>query len=541
MTRFVRHVSSALFVLMVASTTASAGTSPGGGEGTDPRAARPRSEVPLEARMRPSAPATSTRRPVTNERAAMAPVDEGGFLGISGNPNISPSDTTGAAGPSHVVTAVNIEYAVWPKDQLATPAPATPAPLLSGSLSSLFPNVPGFVFDPKVVYDHYRGRYVLVYLSAQGGPFPGNQLKSRIMIVTIPEATAADPSTWCKRKINGDQGKKDGKQFADYPGLGFDRKYLYITTNQFAFDRGSEVFEYAQITAIGKSKLYGCRGKVNIQSFGGEETREARRRPAFTIQPAITETEAGLGKTEYLVSFQDRSCGSFCGNRMTIWRIKRRKGELDLKKDTVSVPESRTAFLGTQLGGSPQCNPIQTCWDVGDLRVVTAFYDADRGTLYTAHTVRAELGGPDGYTEGAVRWYEFDPSPIKRTRLLRTGLIGEPLKDTGWPSLATDVFGNLFVTYSQAGAPPPGEYLSAYAATVPPGATAPDAVYRLKDGELTYVGSPGRPQRWGDYSATNRDPVDPADVWMVNQYARSDGSPPTTPLWQQTVHRVSFA
>ena len=538
--RLVRSVSSALFLVMIAGSGAAAGSdAPGAG---DLRAARPRTDAPLAARTRPAGGPALAPRPAPEQRRAMAPVNEGGFLGITGDPRISPSDTTGAGGPSHVVTAVNVNYAVWPKDQLAAPAPAAPAPLVSGSLHSLFPKVPGFVFDPKVVYDHYRGRYVLVFLSGSGGPFPGSRPSSRILIVTIPEATASDPATWCKRAINGDQQKKDGRQFADYPGLGFDKNYLYITTNQFSFDGGGGAFQYAQIAAIGKSRLYGCRGKIKVQSFGGKETRETKRRPAFTIQPAITETEAGLGNTEFLVSFQDRSCGNVCGNRMTVWRVKKRRGGLDLAKDTVGVPESVAPILGTQAGGSTTCNPIETCWDVGDLRVVTAFYDADRGTLYTAHTVRAEIGGADNYTENAIRWYEFDPTPIKRSRLLRTGLIGAQFKDLGWPAVATDVFGNLFVTYSQAGAPPPApEFLSAYAATIPPGATAPDAVQVLKSGESTYVASPGRPQRWGDYAAANRDPVDPADMWLVNQYARDDGSPPTTPIWQQTVHRSSFA
>jgi hypothetical protein len=35
-------------------------------------------------------------------------------------------------------------------------------------------------------------------------------------------------------------------------------------------------------------------------------------------------------------------------------------------------------------------------------------------------------------------------------------------------------------------------------------------------------------------------PVDPADVWLVAQYARADSDWPPTPLWQQVVHRVSF-
>ena len=499
--------------------------------------ARPRAPLPPPSRevsRGPDVPATETR-------ARSAPVNEGSFLGITGNGNISPADPTGAAGVSHVVTAVNVDYAVYPKGSIAEP-PAAPPPLAAGSLGSLFPNLPAgtITFDPKVVYDHYRGRFVLVFLAGHGPPFSKGARRSYILVVSIPDGTASDPNTWCKRRLNGDQTKKDGQQLADFPGLGFDRRNVYVTSNQFGFGR-QESFEYAQILALGKSSLYNCGRKLKVKAFGGKETRNPGRRagPAFTIQPAITETEIGKGKTEYLVSFDDQSCGPICGKRMTIWRIVRRKGRLQLAKDSVKTPRGVLAPPGTQRDGSANCQAFETCWDPGDLRLVTAFYDADRDRLYTAHTVQSDISPGDNYIEASVRWYEVDPSPIKKSKLTRTGLIGEPQRDSGWPAVATDAAGTLFVTFSRAGAPPPGEYLSSVAATIPPGATSPDAVTVLMPGESTYVADPGRFQRWGDYAAASRDPVDPLDVWLVNQYARSDGTPTTTNIWQQIVHRTS--
>ncbi|MGH2691912.1 MAG: hypothetical protein ACRDHM_05365, partial [Actinomycetota bacterium] len=198
------------------------------------------------------------------------------------------------------------------------------------------------------------------------------------------------------------------------------------------------------------------------------------------------------------------------------------------------------APLGTQGDGSLTCNPIEHCWDAGDLRLVTAFYDADRDRLYTAHAVRFDIAPGDGYLEAAVRWYEIDPSPIKRARVTRSGVIGDSGRDSGWPSVATDASGNLFVNYNRAGAPVPGEYLSAVVATIPPGSSVPNASLVLAPGEALYVDDSGQPQRWGDYTAINRDPTDPLDMWTVNQYAKTDLTPPTTNLWQQIVNRVTF-
>jgi hypothetical protein len=507
------------------------------------RAVRALVEVPPEARLRGShtmwSPAVEAIAGESSEQAAVA-TNEGGFLGLSGNGQIAPADPTGAGGAVHVMTAVNVSYALYPRSTLTTP-PAVVPPLLTGSLESLFPGLPAgaFVFDPKVVYDPGSGRFILVFLSGHGQPFTPGTESSRLLIATIPDATATDQSTWCLRDINADQMRGDGKQFGDYPGLGFDRNYVYVTTNQFDFGR-TERFRYSQILAIGKQSLFSCSGKVRMQAFGRAETDHDSGQPSFTIQPAVTESELGFGNIEYMVSFQENSCGFLCGNRLTIFRLKKKARGIDLASDRVNVPPGRMAPLGTQRDGSARCEPIEHCWDAGDLRLVTAFYDADRDRLYTAHAIRFDVTPGDGYLEAAIRWYEIDPSPIKRSHVTRTGIVGESGRDSGWPSVATDSNGNLFVNFNRAGAPAPGEYLSSAVATIPPGVTTPSATLILVPGEALYVDETGRPQRWGDYTAINRDPIDPLDIWTVNQYARTDGVPPSTNLWQQVVNRVSF-
>jgi hypothetical protein len=504
----------------------------------DPAFARSRVPIPPEARLRPDRGRWSPALSAAPTGSSVA--NEGGFLGLAGNGEIAPSDTTGAGGVTHVVTAVNVSYGVWANSTLSDP-PATVPPLASGTLESLFPGLPGgsFVFDPKVVYDHYTGTFVITFLAGHGRPFTGGQEVSKLLVVTIPDATAPDPSTWCLRQLNADQIRRNGRQFGDYPGLGFDRSYVYVTTNQFDFGH-AERFRYAQILALGKTQLYGCAGRMKIHAFGGKETADPSGGPAFTIQPAVTESEAGLGEVGYMASFQESTCGFLCGKRLTIWRVKRKGGRLDLASDQVNVAPGRLAPPGTQRDGSPTCNPIEHCWDAGDLRLVTAFYDADRDRLYTAHAVRFDIAPGDGYLESVVRWYEIDPSPIKRSRVTRSGVIGDSGRDSGWPSVATDAAGNLFVNYNRAGAPVPGEYLSAAVAIVPPGSGVPSGTMLLAPGEALYIDEPGRQQRWGDYTALNRDPTDPLDMWTVNQYARTDLIPPTTNLWQQVVNRVTF-
>jgi hypothetical protein len=504
------------------------------------RSARFRSAEDLvlkEVSRRGQGPVTMSRTGMPG-RSLLAPVEEQEFDAIGSDGKISPSDTVGAAGPAHVLTAVNISYALWDKAATGTPTPA-----LSGTLQSLFPSLPGntLVFDPKVVYDRYAGQFVLIFLAGHGPPFSKGKKYSRVMVVTMPATTVADPGTWCARSINGDQVHGDGKQLADYPGLGYDAERVYITTNQFEFSVAEE-YEYAQILSIGKDRLYNCSGKLNMDVFGGEETldpggKKATR--AFTIMPAVTETEIGIAPPGFMLSFQDRSCGPGCGDRLTLWRVAQRKGRSTLAKRGVKVPRGLFAPLGTQKDGSPQCIPLDHCWDTGDLRVIWTFYDADRERLYTAHAVRFDVNPGDGYVESAIRWYEIDPIPLKRPILVRHGTLAFPGLDSGWPVMTTDAAGNLFITFSRAGAPA-GEYLSAVVATIPPGAVVPDSVVVLRAGEALFVQDAGRFQRWGDFNGINRDPVDPFTVWTVNQYAKSDGTFPDTPLWQQVVNKVRY-
>ncbi len=475
------------------------------------------------------------------EPAPLAPVVNDGFKAMVGS--TSPSDTTGAAGLGRVVTAVNVRYAVYDK----APAGGSPTPLRAGSLRSLFPGLPNraFLFDPRVVYDPFRNRFVLVFLAARGPGFPGSgdtRPRSWILVAVIPHGTADRPGTWCRRKFDGDKVKKQGlKLWADFPGVGFDRSRVYISTNQFDFDHGG--FHWAQILALPKSHLYDCSKEKVARVFARHETRDPDGSRGFTIQPAITEAPSGSDPPGFLLSFQnDKLCrNGLCGTKITAWRIRRARGRLRLSRQQLRVDNGVIPPYGTQKGGDFQ---LDTLWDTGDTRFTgSTFFDAARGRLYQAHAVRKDLG-PDagtGYIESAIRWYDIDTRPFSSARVVRSGNIGAAREDAAWPALATDAGGNLFVTYSQASkVSGVAEYLSAYAARVRLGATG-FRPFLLAPGQARYESRPAsEPERWGDYAAANRDPAAPGKVWLVNQFARSDGGG-ATKQWRQMVSKVSEA
>jgi hypothetical protein len=464
-------------------------------------------------------------RPATR-RAPLAPVTSLGFDAIARTEGGTsgccwPADPTGAKGVSSILTAVNTQVAAFTVtgDPLLAPMP----------LADLHPFSAGTeVFDPKVIYDQYRGHYVLVYLAVNDA-----EARGWIVIVVIPEASVHDPSTWCATTVSGDGVPGNGRQWADYPGLGFDANAVTVTAN--TFDFRTQRFSYAQILRFPKDTLYapGCEVTAGYERFAKRDTRNPDGTKAFTIQPA---TSVGGTAVAQLLASYERAAGV---SKLVLWKVRDTPGGQRLVKRALGVAPASISPYGTQRGGS--LNDADTWWDPGDLRLVNAFFDADRDRLYTAHVIAKDLK-PDRnvgrYGEAAIRWYDVVPGPtLSEAVVRRTGIVGKPETDAGWPAIASDGEGNVFITFSRASAVAgTREFLSAWAAEIVPGTT--DArKRRLRAGEARMEAVPG-PERWGDYNGISRDPTDPALIFMVNQFAESDGLGASAD-WQQTAHLVS--
>lgn len=453
--------------------------------------------------------------------AAPAPID--GFDGIAnqGGAGFQPSDTHGALGDSSYVVVANSVVSVYD---------------LSGAKDGSFPvrlrafaNLPSgaFDFDPKVVYDQYRDQFILVFLALDRG---NNPSKSWITFATVPDGQAGQPGQWCITRINGDQIPRDGSQWADYPGLGYTANRVTVTTNQFNLGSSGPGFFYSQIVSVTASSLFDCGKKLSAKVFAGRATRDPDGSKAFTIQPA--QTYGGTNPTDqFLLSFDWGGNGA--GTKVVLWRLRKTGTGLRLAKAGKKVGKAKIAPFGSQKGGTGN----DFLWDNGDLRLINAAYDADVGRLYAGHTIARQLGDA-GHLESVARWYELAPAgSLKNSTVPRRGIIGEEDRDVGYPTMATDDAGRLFVTYSQAGSQGGGgEFLSAYVATIPSVGTTATSLL-LKAGEATYDAGPGV-ERWGDYNGINRNPADGSEVATVNQYALDTGGGPTD-RWQQWVALVT--
>jgi hypothetical protein len=433
------------------------------------------------------------------------------FDGVPDTQVVSPGDPTGALGVTDHLAAVNVRMAFYDRLGVELFSPKR--------LRTLDPALPGSAddFDPKVVYDPYNQHFLLAFASA-------TNTQSFLSVVVIPEGSEADQDAWCTLHMSGDQVSGDGKQFADYPMLGITANRVTLTTNQFDYSAAPRVggFRYVQIVSMRKVQLYDCAiDPVPIKVFSRSQTRDPDGSRAFTIVPAIS--NGGAPAVQYMASIDLNGATG----KVILWRLRAVNGTLRLDRTQVSRGPIDYPPWGRQCGSTSSLN---TKWDTGDLRLTSAFWDGDTGRLSTATAVWGNYGG--GGAESVVRWWEIDPAAtLGNSIVTRKGSVGASGRDAAWPSVATDADGKLWVNYASAGG---AECLAAYAAVVQPGGRTVASIL-FHAGEARYEFDPGV-DRWGDYTAIARDPVDPTTMAAYGAYPIDDGVGGTpTRLWQQVI------
>jgi hypothetical protein len=454
-----------------------------------------------------SGPAASWNRPTHSDPTGAGeerfgvrtPTTDGLDADLLGTGNIatSPADPTGASGPTRVVAAVNVYVAVYDRT-----GAELMAPVRLRNISSILGGLQET--DPKVFYDAYDDMFVVTFLTYDSS-------QGYIDVVTIPSATAETRSTWCITHMVGDQIKNGRHEFADYPSIGFTTNRVVVTTNNFGFNDGP--FRYAQIVSMPKSDLYDdptCTKTVHIKVAGGSATKNPDGSKAFTLQAA---TAAGGAPTDqFLVSLEPKPSST----NLVLWRLRIVNGGLEIAKTAEGVKRVDLPPYGYQCNGSE--HNANTWWDTGDLRLTSAFYDGGTNRLYAATAVAAIVNGS---FQSVIRWYEAEPkSKLRRSTVLREGTVKAADRDAAWPALATNDAGTLFLDYARAGLP---ECLSIWAATVPAGTGTAATTALVRAGEARYEFKNGV-ERWGDFSAANRDPVSTSDVAVFGAFADSDGS-----------------
>lgn len=439
-----------------------------------------------------------------------------------------PPDPHGAAGPTRLVSVTNtsIEWHTKAGVQEASMRLGHNGITVVGSFfAPLMPVNP--LFDPKVVFDQFAGRFVVVALERVSTGLlddPGNV--SRILVAVSDDD---DPNgVWyyfaiaSKLLIAAGDGLHEA--WADYPGLAVDEEAVYITNNMFRFPAGG-MFVGSRVWIMDKIPFYaGGPAAVMVYdhaALSGAPAPYPTTQPAHVFGPMLPMAPVGT----FLVSagWEDGVLADYL-NVIQIF------SPLAAPAFTSTfVPLGGDIFMTSMFPDAFQAGSAVLI-ETNDSRALNAVWRA--GELWVANTV-IPMFGPD-MGQVTAHWYHLlapggPPPPVPPlVALLDQGNIGgediSPFCYTFFPSIAVNVVGEAAIGFAASA---PGIFAGAYytgrLAMDPPGYTIPSDVVR--PGLDPYVRTFGGPSnRWGDYSAMCVDPSDDLGFYVFNQYADTVGT-----------------
>lgn len=436
--------------------------------------------------------------------------------GIRNRKGGTPSDSTGAIGPTRYIELINIRYAIYDR--------TSNRPINTGKLNELVgeppPPPPGekkgvVVFDPQIIWDPTTRRFYYVADDVYSA------IDNRLAFGFSKTASPSSAADFCKYVI------KFGPRFPDYPKLGDTKDLLLIGVNKFVGFKAVPVPLGSDLTSITKPPAgSGCPGlseftvdtETNLQDAAGG--RAWTPVPANQIDPAeggyvvATPPDATLGGFARSLSVYEASSGA--DGSLKLGAPKR------LKVPFYSMPATAP---------QPRSNYRIDTLDARNTQAILA-KDPSRGgkvALWTQHTV---LGG----SGAEVRWYEIDPT--SKPSLFQKGTISGPNglyafngaispdrqvnggtsrfganMVVGFNTSSTEQRPDIRMVSKQGSAPVSDPVLIKSSPTV------------LEDFACVEI----RTCRWGDYSAATPDTNVPAGattgrVWLTNQWVKKPGS-----------------
>jgi hypothetical protein len=434
---------------------------------------------------------------------------------VNNNYLFIPPDPICAAGPEHVVNVGNV-YIEW---RLKNPLVALPQ--VKWSLETLFAGTPGMMppvvptnmFDPKVTYDQYANRFVVVVLQVNS-----TRTDSRILVAV---SKTPDPNAgWWLHAINSTMIIGGVVRWADYPGLATDDDALYITANM--FNSAGNNYAGSRLWIVDKAPTYaGPDGSIVAPVYD-----------AWALSGAVAGTGL-IGSTSmptHMWGPEPAGVGTFLvslgisGGATEYVNI--------IRVDTPLAPTwnwQLVALGDISNGAAPaatQLGSTRTIATVGG-RAMNAVWR--NNNLYTCNTLKPTAG--IDFTQATAHWYRINTVVLNALTVADQGNVGaEDLgaaTHTMMPAVNVDKCDNMAIGFSASG---PSIYAGAYYATrqlTDPVGTI-GATMTLALGTNVYVRTfqcnNTAASRWGDYSGLSLCPVDESTFWIYNEYAGPVGT-----------------
>lgn len=509
------------------------------------------SGLPRETRAPPPGPSAASRRdrpPATPFGAVGSTFDGFGYDDntVENGYRAIPPDPIGAAGPDRLLAVVNSMIEARNKSGSL---------LFRDGLSDFFaPSgcaLAAGPFDPKVVYDHHAGRFLVVALErANAGVNPSAGNLSRILLAVSKTASPATATAadWWYHCIDGKISSAGLDHWADYPGFEVDEEAVYITANLFTFPGVASAYLGSRLWIVRKGTAGGF--------YAGGAATVTLHNPytlpssiATTTMPAEVHGAGGIapGVGTFLVSYSGLSDG--VTEYVQVVRVDDPLGVSGgpsfVGPDFVALGNIETLAAG--LPDAPQPGSGQLI-EVNDRRALDAV--ARGGALWLVTTINPDGPALPGLADHTTaHWVRLSTSAVTSsaspagllTLADQGSIVGEELAGpaggdvyTYFPSVAVNSFGTAAFGFSASGI---NVYAGAFAtvrrAADPAGTTDPARTIRAgvdhyaRTFDAPPCDSPPARNRWGDYSGISVDPANDRGFWVYNQFADLRGTPST--------------
>jgi hypothetical protein len=416
------------------------------------------------------------------------------FAGIP-QTDFSPPDPTIAAGPKHILIAVNRVFAIYSKDGTR---------LFQTTMKSWFGSLPdassSAFFDCRVLYDQYSGHYMVLSDS-----FRGRDGRSWYFLSVSRNRNPL--GQWAFYELDMQlNGTQKAAISADFPGIGIDPSALYLTGNMFS-TLGTQPFVYGKIRIISKSQLYAF-GPIQWSDFWN--MIDATGVPAKNIQPAHCFGKTPVG---YLANTNEAQ-----GNQFTLWKVTN-PGSSNPALSSLAVPVS--SYLvppnAVQKGGGPRIS-------TNDSGLTSAVFR--NGSLYTTQALAFDWGSG---VVSAIRFYQISSAGT----VVQEITYGADGKYYFFPDVMADNAGNITIVFNRCS---PSEFAGIYFT----GRQASDTPGTLRKAKRLHAGfanyrdpNPNGLDPWGDFNGIAKDPTNKS-FWIFSEYVRNATS------WATEVGSVVF-
>lgn len=392
------------------------------------------------------------------------------FEGITYSGEVPP-DPVIAVSNDHIVQAVNKKLAVFNK---------TGTKLFEQSFTDFFSNQtpPSNIFDPKVAYDQYSNRFILLAAGRNTGGGNSNYM--------LAVSQTDDPTgSWHKYKLNAEDQNLTQYDI-DFPGLGYDEEAIYLTSHQV----GGTNSYYPKITILKKSEVYS--GTISYRKDFWD----------FSPYPSKLKPMRKFGSSSgyFLINTEDNA------KQIRIWKIENPLGGSDATLNPVA-----TKTLGSYSSISTAVQKgSQNTVDIGDYSISDVV--CKDGYLYGAYTAKNTTSNGS-----MIVYFKIDIN--NNFNLDINGKIETANKYYYYPVLHPDNDGSIVFVFNKSSS---NDYIGVAWTIRYAGNSNIESIQWLKQGSASYYHLLNNENRWGDYSGIALDPANGYRIWICGEWAYSN-------------------